>query len=342
MDKDEEKIMNFKPTTWFTVWLFIYFVSLVTETLRFAKQLSNFGIETYSEPDYSWSLLAFSTLLRALFVLYSFKTITLCLSGHPNAISALRWSLFINIVYSYGNVFGKIEILNNPTISFILLFEFFFLLFFWLYTFFSRSIKKMFPKSYRRKFLWGIVGLSLFLLYMAFMALLIFSQNRVKGNSVPIRVKSLALKKGEYADSLTIYRALSDWKYKKRIYETTYFENPRGLDIRVRSINLPDRSRTMFCAFLGSFLSDDHVAIPKEQSYFDTIIDEKKLYSSVYKMSKPDGVYYAQVIGVYDKDSYKAVLFFVRGDKIPLFSPESVSQICQGIDFRLEKRVVKK
>ena len=200
----------------------------------------------------------------------------------------------------------------------------------------------MFPKSYRRKFLWGIVGLSLFLLYMAFMAILVFCQNRVKANSVPIRVKSLALKEGEYADSLTVYRALSDWKYKKRIYETTYFETSRGLDIRVRSNNMPDGSRTMFCAFLGSFLSDDPVAIPKEQSYYDTIIDNKKIYSSVYKMSKPDGVYYAQVIGVYDKDSYKAVLFFVRGDTIPLFSPESVSQICQGIDFRLEKRVVKK
>ena len=37
MDKDEEKIMNFKPTTWFTVWLFVYFVNLVTETLRFAN-----------------------------------------------------------------------------------------------------------------------------------------------------------------------------------------------------------------------------------------------------------------------------------------------------------------
>lgn len=59
-------------------------------------------------------------------------------------------------------------------------------------------------------------------------------------------------------------------------------------------------------------------------------------------MSKPDSVYYAQIVGVYDKDSYKTVMFFVRGDTIPLFPPESVSQICQGIDFRLEKRVVKK
>ena len=200
----------------------------------------------------------------------------------------------------------------------------------------------MFPKSYRRKFLWGIVGLSLFLLYMAFMAILVFSQNRVKANSVPIRVKSLALKEGEYADSLTVYRALSDWKYKKRIYETTYFETSSGLDIRVRSNNMPDGSRTMFCAFWGSFLSDDPVAIPKEQSYYDTIIDNKKIYSSVYKMSKPDSVYYAQVVGVYDKDSYKTVMFFVRGDTIPLFPPESVTQICQGIDFRLEDRVIKK
>lgn len=342
MDKNEKEIKSFKPTLGFTVWLFIYFVSTVTESLRFVTQLSNYGVEAYSEPDYPWSFMVFGTLLVALFILYSFKAITLCLSGHPNAVSTLRWSLFINILYSYGNVFGKLELLNNAMISFYLLFGFYFLLFFWFYTFFSKKIKKLFPKTYRRKYPWGMIGLWLFGTYMAFLAALWFTQNNMKTNSKPISVKSLILIDGEYADSLTVYKALPGWRYKKRIYETTYFESSKGLDIRVRSNNFPDGSRTMFCAYSGSFLTDNSVKTPLELSYHDTIVDERKVYSSIYKMSRPDSTYYAQVIGIFDKESYKAVMFIVRGDTVPLFTPQVISQICKGIDFRLKDRIVEK
>ena len=342
MDKNEKKINSFKPKFGFTIWLFFYFVSLVTESLRFAKQLSNFGFETYSEPDYSLPFLVFGTLLLALFILYSFKAITLCLSGHPTALSSLRWSLFIFIVYSYGNVFGKIEIINNAIISFYLLFGFFFLVIFWLYTFFSKGIKEMFPKAYRRKFLWGRVGLCFFWTYMAFLGVLMYTRNKIEANSAPINVNYLVLSEEEYADSLTIYKALPDWKYKKRIYETTYFETSKGLDIRVRSNNFPDGSRTMFCAYFGSFLTDNSVKTPLELSYHDTIVDERKVYSSIYKMSRPDSTYYAQVVGIFDKESYKAVMFIVRGDTVPLFTPQVISQICKGVDFRLKDRIVEK
>jgi hypothetical protein len=200
----------------------------------------------------------------------------------------------------------------------------------------------MYPKIVRRKYPWGRVGMCLFAIYVVFLGILNYNQSVLENKSNPIRVESLVLNKGEHADSLTIYKLMPNWKYKKRIYETTYFESDKGLDIRIRSNNFPDGSRTMFCAYVGSFLSEDHIASPQELSYYDTTVVDRNIYSSVYRMTRPDSIYFAQAIGIFDKESYKAIVLIVRGDTVPLLTSKDIALLNKGIDFRLEDRIVKK
>lgn len=341
--EEEEKIKRFEPTTGFTVLLFLFFVTLVTESIQFATQYSAIGIEIFNEPDYPWYWRAFDTIFRLLIILYGFKAITLGLSGHRNAISTLRWALFIFFIYWYSNYSNNIAAQQNPFALIFCLFEILLSLFFWLYTFFSKGAKQMFPKGTRKKYIWGTIGLFMFLTYVG----LIFGMMRVvsvkRHLSNPVKsARELSLQAGEYADSLTIYKALPEWKHLRRIYETTYFETNDGLDIRIRSCNIPEWNRSLFATYYGTFLEEDAALGVQEVSYLDTIVDEKTVYSSVYEMTKPNSSYYAQVIGIFDKESYKSIMFIVRGDTIPLLTSKDITRVTKGVDFRLENRTIKK
>lgn len=340
--EEEEEIKRFEPTTGFTVLLFLFFVALVTESLQFATQYSALGIEIFNEPDYPWYWLAFNAIFRLLIILYGFKAITLALSGHQNAISTLRWALFIFFIYWYSNFSNNIAAHQNPFALIFCLFEILLSLIFWLYTFFSKGAKQMFPKGIRKKFPWGTIGLLNFLLYVAFIVELSHIQGVKKDLSKPVRnVKVLNLQAGEYADSLTIYKPLPEWKCLKRIYETTYFETSDKRYIRVRSFAIADCDRTLFACYYGTFLGEDAAQGIQEVSYLDTIVDEKAVYSSVYEMTKPDSSYYDQVIGIFDKESYKSIMFIVRGDTIPLLTSKDITRVTKGVDFRLENRAIK-
>ena len=340
--EEEEYIKRFEPTAGLTVLLFLFFVALVTESLQFATQYSALGVEIFNEPDYPWYALVLNAILRLFIIFYGFKAITLGLSGHRNAISTLRWASFIIFIYWYSNFSNNLAAQQNPFALIFCLLEILLSLISWLYTFFSKGAKRMFPKGTRKKFPWGTIGLLLFLLYVAFIVRLSYIQGVKKDLSKPVRsMKILSLQAGEYADSLTVYKALPQWKYLKRIYETTYFETSDKQDIRVRSFAIPDCDRTLFACYYGTFLGEDAAQGVQEVSCLDTIVDEKAVYSSVYEMTKPDSSYYAQVIGIFDKESYKSIMFTVRGDTIPLLTSKDITRVTKGVDFRLENRAIK-
>ena len=168
MEKDEMKVEGFEPTLQFTILLYFYFVVLMTLGASSLMHLFSYNYELFViNSSIPWWAVIWDGAIRLLSILYGIKAITLALKGHRCAVSAMRWSLWMSFFYSfwwgYDRVFGPAGMGYVVIASLLPVICTFSL---WVFMLLSKTIKRLYPKVNRRKWIWGTLGKILFWSYI--------------------------------------------------------------------------------------------------------------------------------------------------------------------------------
>lgn len=349
MDNEKEKEIDFKPSTWLYIFLFIYYSVWLMQSFGALSHYFLFGFDSF---------LKYGTVEWLCFVLfiiagaYSFYAVIKTLRGDKDCMTSLKWSLVLVFIYTLMDpTRAQIPTYDLLTYCVVFFLRPIFYLIFYLYLCFAKGIKLRFPKS-ERKFGpsgWVWVGLM-----AAFVGVGIYGgwqQYQISKYCKRVDVESLNLSPGNVSDGFVLFTSDRKWQKWAQPSDTLYIEDRietlptimsedslSRIYIASGRCEIPD-ARTynqVLVASLGTIStnSDGEWGKLKEVSFTDSIISGKRLFSTIYETSVDSVPAYFDVVMVSELKSPKCCII-IRCDKNPI-DCNWAFDFADGLNFDLQ------
>lgn len=349
MDSEKEKEINFKPSNWLYIFLFIYYSVWLLQSFGAISHYITFGFDSFL------SYGAIEWMCFVLFIIagvYSFYSVIKTLRGDKDCISSLKWSLVLVFLYTLMDpTRGQIPTYNIVTWSAIFLVRPLFYLIFYLYLCFAKGIKRRFPKTERR---FGPSGWVWVGLMTAFLGVGIYGgwkQYQISKYCQRVDVTALNLNPGEVSDGYVLFSSDRQWKTWVEPSDTLYIDDRLETVPTIMSVDSLSQiyiasgrceksgARTYNQVLVKSLgvISENlegNWGKLKETSFTDTIVSGKRLFSTVYETTVDSVPAYFDVAMVVELDSPKCCVV-IKADKQSIASDWAV-RFAESLRFDLQ------
>lgn len=329
MDNEKEKEIDFKPSNWLYIFLFIYYSIWLLQSYGAISHYLTFGFDSFL----TYGLVEW--LCFGLFIIagvYSFYAVIKTLRGDKDCITSLKWSLMLVFIYTLlDSTRGQIATYNIATWLAVFLIRPLFYLVFYLYLCFAKGIKRRFPKV-ERKF--GPSGWVWVVLMIAFLCVGVYAggqQYNVSKYCKPVDVASLNLNKREVSDGYIVFKSDREWRKWTESADTLYIDDRIETLPTIMSTDSVSEiyissgrcdkadARTynqVIVSSLGSISKDKHgnYGKMKEVSFTDTIVSGNRVMSTIYEKTIDSIPTYFDVVMITEVKSPKCSVI-VRADK---------------------------
>lgn len=350
MDNEKEKEIDFKPSNWLYIFLFIYYSTWLLQSYGAISHYCTFGFDSFQ----AYGLVEW--LCFGLFIvagIYSFYAVIKTLRGDKDCITSLKWSLMLVFIYTLLDpTRGQIATYNIATWLAVFLVRPLFYLVFYLYLCFAKGIKRRFPKAERKFGPSGWVWVGLMIAFLGVGLYGGFQQYNINKYCKPIDVTCLNLNKGEVSDGYIMFNSDREWvKWTERA-DTLYIDEsietlPTILSAdSVSEIYIASGrcykadARTynqVIVASLGSLSKniDGEYGKMREVSFADTIVSYNRVMSTIYETTIDSIPAYFDVVMIKEVKSPKCCVI-VRADKRPI-EPFWAVDFANNVQFDLQK-----
>lgn len=223
MDSEETESIDFKPSRWLYIFLFIYYSIWLMQSFGAISLYINYGFDDlHTFGPLEWC----SGILFIIAGIFSFYGVIKTLRGDKDCITALKWSLILVLLYSLTNpIRGQIATYNILWWSIFFFSRPAFYLVFYLYLLFAKGIKRRYPKSERRFGPSGWVWSSLLTAFVGIGAYGAYLENKTSAYCKPVDTALLQLKPGEISDGYVVFNSVRKWTQWKNHTDTLYIEH---------------------------------------------------------------------------------------------------------------------
>lgn len=350
MDRNKEKEIDFKPSNWLYIFLFIYYSIWLFQSYGAIAHCITFGFDSLLANDLvAWLSFGLSIVAGV----YSFYAVIKTLRGDKDCMTSLKWSLMLVFIHTLMDPSrGQIPSYDILTRLAVFLVRPLFYLVFYLYLCFAKGIKRRFPKA-ERKF--GPSGWVWTGLMIAFLGVGIYGgwqQYNMSMYCKPVDVTGLNLEKGEICDGYILFN--SDRKWVKWTEKTD-------------TLNIDDRIKTLPTIMSADSVSEIHIASGRcdkadartynqvivaslvslsknidggygkmrEMSFADTIVSGKRVLSTIFEATIDSTPTYYDVAMITEVKSLKCCVI-VRADKQPI-DPLWAIDFANNVQFDLQQ-----
>lgn len=349
MDNEKEEEVNFKPSNWLYIFLFIYYSVWILQSFGAISHYITFGFDSF---------LGYGTVEWLCFLLfivagvYSFYAVIKTLRGDKDCIASLKWSLVLVFVYTMMDpTRGQIPTYNMITWSVVFLIRQVFYLIFYLYLCFAKGIKRRYPKSDRRFAPSGWVWTGIMIAFLCVGVYGGWQQYQISEYCKRVDVAELNLDTGEISDGYVLFTSQRKWDKWAEPSDTLYIEETIETLPTIMSVDSISRiyisagrcdkpdTRTynqVLVASLGiiSANTDGKLGKLKEIAFTDTVVSGKRLFSTTYETTVDSISTFFDVLMVVEVNSPKCCVA-IRVDKEPIDSSWTVS-FANGLQFDLK------
>lgn len=350
MDNEKKKEIDFKPSNWLYIFLFIYYSIWLLQSYGAISHYITFGFDSFQAYGFvEW-------LYFGLFIvsgIYSFYAVIKTLRGDKDCITSLKWSLMLVFIYTLMDpTRGQIPTYNIATWLAVFLVRPLFYMVFYLYLCFAKGIKRRFPKAYRK---FGPSGWVWIGLMIAFLGVGIYGgwqQYNIGKYCKPVDVDCLNLSKGEVSDGYILFNSDREWVKWEGGTDTLYIDERIETLPTIMSADSVSElyifsgrcdkadARTynqVIVASLGSLAKsiDGEYSKMREVAFVDTIVSGNRVMSTIYETTVDSIPAYFDVVMITEVKSPKCCVI-VRADKKPIEQFWAVD-FANGIQFDLQK-----
>lgn len=346
---DNEKEINFKPSTWLYIFLFIYYSVWLLQSCGAVSHYFTFGFDSFL----SYGIVEW--MYFVLFIIagvYSFYAVIKALRGDNDCITSLKWSLVLVVIYTLMDpIRAQIPTYDLLTYCVAFFLRPAFYLIFYLYLCFANGIKRRFPKSERRFGPSGWVWIGLMLAFVAVGVYGGWQQYQISKYCKRVSVESLNLKQGEVSDGYVLFISQREWDKWTQPSDTLYIEDKIETLPTIMSADSVSQiylasgrcdkpeARTynqVLVASLGtlSAKTDGEFGKLNEISFTDTIVSGKRVFSTTYETTVASIPAYFDVMMVLDVNSPKCCVA-IRVDKNPIDCNWAISFV-ETLQFDLQ------
>ena len=349
MDNEKEKEINFKPSNWLYIFLFIYYSVWVLQSFGAISHYITFGFDSFhGYGTVEW--LCF--LLFIIAGVYSFYAVIKTLRGDKDCIASLKWSLVLVFLYTMMDpTRGQIPTHNMITWSVIFFIRPVFYLIFYLYLCFAKGIKRRYPKSDRRFAPSGWVWTGIMIAFLCIGVYGGWQQYQISEYCKRVDVTKLNLAPGEISDGYVLFISHRKWDKWAEPSDTLYIEKRIETLPTIMSVDSISRiyisagrcdkpdARTYNQVLVASlsFLSastDGELGKLKEIAFTDNVVSEKRFFSTAYETTVDSISTFFDVVMVVEVNSPKCCVA-IRVDKKPIDRSWAVS-FAKGLQFDLK------
>lgn len=332
MDNEKEKEIDFKPSNWLYIFLFIYYSIWLLQSYGAISHYITFGFDSFlAYGSVEW--LCFGLFIVA--GIYSFYAVIKTLRGDKDCMTSLKWSLMLVFIYTLmDSTRGQIPTYNIATWLAVFLIRPLFYLCFYLYLCFAKGIKRRFPKV-KRKFGpsgWVWVGLMI-----AFLGVGIYGglqQYAISKYCKPVDAACLNLNNGEVCDGYILFNSERKWVKWEEDADTLYIDERIETLPTIMSTDSVSEiyissgrcdkadARTynqVIVASLGSLSRsiEDEYSKMREVAFADTIVSGNRVLSTIYETTIDSIPAYFDVVMITEVKSPKCCVI-VRVDNMPI------------------------
>lgn len=349
MDSEKEKDINFKPSNWLYIFLFIYYSVWILQSFGAISHYITFGFDSFhGYGTVEW-------LCFVLFIIggvYSFYAVIKTLRGDKDCITSLKWSLILVFLYTLIDpTRGQIATFNVLTRSVVFLIRPLFYLSFYLYLCFAKGIKHRYPKTERRfgpsGWVWS--GIMMALLWTGVYG--VWQQYQISKHCKQVDVTALNLKPGEVSDGYVLFTSQREWNKWREPADTLYIEDRIETFPTIMSADSagqiylasgrcdkPDLRtyNQVLAATLGTLSdnTDGKLGKLKEIAFTDTVVSGKRVFSTDCETTVDSIPAYFDVMMAVEVNSPKCCVA-IRVDKNPIDYNWAVS-FAEGLVFDLQ------
>ena len=340
MDNEKENEIDFKPSNWLYIFLFIYYSTWLLQSCGAISHYITFGVDSFQ----AYGLVEW--LCFGLFIaagVYSFYAVIKTLRGDKDCITSLKWSLMLVFVYTLMEpARSQIPTYNIATWLAVFLARPLFYLVFYLYLCIAKGIKRRFPKADRQFGPSGWVWVGLIIAFLGVGIYGEWQQYCIGIYCSPVDVGCLNLNRGEVSDGYVIFnsgRKWEDWGSTEKfiridqrlIAEPTLISADSVCQIYLYSGRCDKPDARTYNQVIVKTLGTGKF---KEMSYTDTIICGKRLFYTHFESKTNTFPEYLDVTMLIDSISPKCSVF-VRCSTEELSKPWSVA-LAQSASFNLK------
>lgn len=350
MDNEKEKEIDFKPSNWLYIFLFIYYSIWLLQSYGAISHYLTFGFDSFLK----YGLVEW--LCFGLFIIagvYSFYAVIKTLRGDRDCITSLKWSLMLVFIYTLLDpTRGQIATYNIATWLAVFLIRPLFYLVFYLYLCFAKGIKRRFPKVERKFGPSGWVWVGLMIAFLCVGVYARWQQYYVSKYCKPVDVASLNLNKWEVSDGYIVFKSEREWIKQTESADTLYIDDRIETLPTIMSTDSISEiyiasgrcdkadARTynqVIVSSLGTLSKDKHGNYGKmeEVSFTDTIVSGNRVMSTIYETTIDSIQAYFNVVMITEVKSPKCSVI-VRADKQPIEDNWAVV-FAKDIQFDLQK-----
>lgn len=350
MDNEKKEEIDFKPSNWLYIFLFIYYSIWLLQSYGAISHYITFGFDSFQ----AYGLVEW--LCFGLFIvsgIYSFYAVIKTLRGDKDCITSLKWSLMLVIIYTLMDpTRGQIPTYNIVTWFAVFLVRPLFYMVFYLYLCFAKGIKRRFPKADRK---FGPSGWVWIGLMIAFLGVGIYGgwqQYKIGKYCKPVDVDCLNLNKGEVSDGYILFNSEREWVKWKVGTDTLYIDERIETLPTIMSADSVSKlyissgrcdkadARTynqVIVNSLGSLFKSINGESGKmrEVAFIDTIVSGNRVMSTIYETTIDSIPEYFDVVMITEVKSPKCSVI-VRVDKMPI-DPFWTVDFSNNVQFDLQK-----
>lgn len=329
MDNEKKKEIDFKPSNWLYIFLFIYYSIWLLQSYGAISHYITFGFDSFQ----AYGLVEW--LCFGLFIvsgIYSFYAVIKTLRGDKDCITSLKWSLMLVFICTLMDpTRGQIPTYNIATWLAVFLVRPLFYMVFYLYLCFAKGIKRRFPKADRKFGPSGWVWIGLMIAFLGVGIYGEWQQYKIGKYCKPVDVDCLNLNKGEVSDGHILFNSDREWVKWKEGTDTLYIDERIETLPTIMSADSVSKlyissgrcdkadARTynqVIVSSLGSISKDKHgnYGKMKEVSFTDTIVSGNRVMSTIYEKTIDSIPTYFDVVMITEVKSPKCCVI-VRADK---------------------------
>ena len=345
----EKKIELFKPSKWLYIFLFIYYSIWIIQGYGAIAHYYNYGLEEFKRYGTIEWLFFPIYLIATIFCLYAvIKT----LRGDKDCITALKWSLVVSFFYTILNpIRGQFATYDITLWSIGFFLRPLYYCIFFIYLCFSKSVRNRYPKNQRKFTPSGWIWSGLLLIFISWLSYGVYQRNVINNYCRKIEAENLLLTQNEVSDGYTLFNSELDWATQQNsdnpIFEDdilTVFYTLNSHDskssIHLLSGRSEENSQRIHnrMIYLSSKLLKEHVENydVKQISFDDRNVNQGRLITSVFELTKDTKTSYGAVMTLFDNQSPKICNFFY--DSSEPIAKEQIDKLIDSIRFDLSTK----
>ncbi|MDE7080885.1 MAG: hypothetical protein K2O78_04445 [Muribaculaceae bacterium] len=350
MDNAKEKEIDFKPSNWLYIFLFIYYSIWLLQSYGAISHYITFGFDSFQAYDLvEW-------LCFGLFIvvgIYSLYAVIKTLRGDKDCITSLKWSLILVFVCTLIDPTRvQIPAYDIATRLTVFLVRPLFYLAFYLYLCFAKGIKRRFPKAERKFGPSGWVWVGLMIAFLGVAIYGTWQQYEISRYCRPVDLTCLNLNKGEVCDGYVLFSSDREWVKCEEGADTLYIDKRIETLPTIMSADSASKiyissgrcdkadARTynqVIVTSLGSLYKsiDGEYGKMREVAFVDTIVSGNRVMSTIYETTVDSISVYFDVVMITEVKSPKCSVI-VRADKMPI-ATFWAADFAKDVQFDLQK-----